>query len=108
MARWLLGRHVLCPTKPATAAASAATCEISIPPITFFGAAVDYVEMSNAVADVAAVPAFLAAETTDVLCAAKAADSRSCAAITQDGIGLTGPHTAPTEVSISSPCSRSS
>ena len=48
--------------------------------------------MSDVAADVAA---FLAADTTDVLSAAKAADGGSCPAITQNGIGLIGLHMAP-------------
>ena len=41
---------------------------------------VDSIEMSDVAADVAAVAAFLAADTTDVLSAAKAADGGFCPA----------------------------
>ena len=58
--------------------------------------------MSDVAADVAAVAAFLAADTTDVLAAdttdvlsaAKAADGGFCSANTQDGIGLIWPDLA--------------
>ena len=66
--------------------------------------------MSDVAADVAAVAAFLAADTrdvlaadtTDVLSAAKAADGGSCPAITQNGISLIWSHMAPNEASTSS------
>ena len=57
-----------------------------------------YIEMSDVAADVAAVAAFLAADTTDVLAAdttdvfsaAKAADGGSCPAITYRGLPKAG------------------
>ena len=67
-----------------SAATSAATSDISISSTTPWGApkappqgVVDFVEMSDVAADVAA---FLAADTTDVLSAAKAADGGFCLA----------------------------
>ena len=62
---WLQTRHLFCqqPTKAATAANQAGAPQ----PV------VDWLEMSDVAADVAAVAAFLAADTTDVLSAAKAA-----------------------------------
>ena len=72
--------------KAATAATSAATSDISIPSTTPWRwrlwatrGVVGEIEMSDVAADVAA---FLAADTTDVLSAAKAADGGSCPAIT--------------------------
>ena len=57
---------------------------------------VDFIEMSDVAADVAAFLAadttdVLAADTTQVLSAAKAADVGSCPAITQEGIDLIWP-----------------
>ena len=91
--------------KAAIAATSAATSHITIKSTTPWEGAppiqgvVDGIEMSDVAVDVAAVAAFLAADTTDVLAAnttdvlsaAKAADSGSCPAVTQDGIGLIWP-----------------
>ena len=73
---------------------------------------VDEIEMSDVAADVAAVAAFLAADTTDVLAAdttdvmsaANAADGGSCPAVTLGGpaksmvLGLIGLLTAPNRV----------
>ena len=73
-------------------AAAEKTPDISIPSTTPWGVGqgVDAIEVSDVAADVAAVAAFcaadttdvLAADTTDVLSAAKAADGGSCPAIT--------------------------
>ena len=80
--------------KAATAATSAATSDISMESTTPWRGrrsqgVVDGIEMSDVVADVATVAAFLAAETTDVLAAdrtdvfsaSKAASGGSCPAI---------------------------
>ena len=79
--------------KAATAATSAATSDISIPSTTPWGGAegappqgvVDYIEMSDVAAFLAAdVVAFLAADTTDVL-AADTTDVLSAAKAASDG-----------------------
>ena len=70
---------------------------------------VDEIEMSNVAANITAVAAFWAADTTDVLSAAKAADSGFCPAVTLKGLaeimvhGLIGHLTASNRVLTSSP-----